>query len=85
MIDPEVQSLRKVAEETPDHLPVLFSIYNKVVADDVAEGNEYAPLTEEEWDTVYKEFGLDAEDTLTFMWEAFENSVLDVIYARETK
>lgn len=83
MIDPEVQHLRKVAESVPDHLPLLSAVYDKTLADSVVEYDEYSALTDDEWKQVYEDFLHDIDVPSGVMWEAFVDTVMNVVRSRK--
>jgi hypothetical protein len=82
MVHVTVEHLRRVANEVPDHLPLISAVYDKIKADSIIEG-EYPQLTDAEWIEACENFASWVNEPSGIIWEAFAQAVMDVVTARE--
>jgi hypothetical protein len=71
MENPEVTGLKQVVSELPPHLPVLWAVYQKSIADEYFQDALGRDATDEEWQEIYAEFSEESDDVWGALAEVF--------------
>lgn len=71
----DIQTLKRVAQEAPQHLPLLWAVYSRPIAEDIADRK----LTQKDWSKIYDKFLRESDTLWTALYELFSQVVYEVV------